>query len=174
VSDRREYEWRTKGFIAFDHAQGFSATLLSFSGQLNTEGQILSASSETRKQSCRVVSNFTRLGNRSVPYLFIVQRLAHYLKVLPNVSPRLLAPPSACAEYITGGLRQYVADQDLIQTPRGCAGATTLRRLHRIYVSDYWQRPARAMYRVGLSAAHFKLTWSGTSPCRWSARWEKE
>lgn len=105
ISDRREYEMSELGFIPLamrkgaDNASFFSANSIQKPKFFGTDEEGLQAE-----------LNY-RLGTQ-LPYLFIVNRLAHYVKVLQRENLGGWKSRAELEGELNKWLRQYVADQD--------------------------------------------------------------
>ena len=105
VSDRREYELAEEGFIALTMRKG-SDNAAFFSANSTQKPKFFGNSEEGRNAEL----NF-RLGTQ-LPYLFIVNRLAHYLKVLQREQIGAWKERTDLELELNKWIRQYVADQD--------------------------------------------------------------
>ncbi|RMT78651.1 type VI secretion system contractile sheath large subunit [Pseudomonas viridiflava] len=145
ISDRREYELAEEGFIALtmrkgsDNAAFFSANSVQkpkFFGN-NPEGKTAEL-------------NY-KLGTQ-LPYMMIVNRLAHYLKVLQREQIGSWKERTDLELQLNKWIRQYVADQE--NPSAEVRGRRPLRSAH-VTVSDVEGDPG--WYRVGLNVRpHFK------------------
>lgn len=145
ITDRREYELAEEGFITLtmrkgsDNAAFFSANSVQKTKKFpNTpEGK----AAET---------NF-RLGTQ-LPYLFIISRLAHYIKVLQREQIGSWKERGDLERELNTWIRQYVADQE--NPPAEVRSRKPLRAV-KIEVRDVEGEPG--WYQVALSARpHFK------------------
>lgn len=145
ITDRREYELAEEGFITLtmrkgsDNAAFFSASSVQKAKKFpNTpEGK----AAET---------NF-RLGTQ-LPYLFIISRLAHYIKVLQREQIGSWKERGDLERELNTWIRQYVADQE--NPPAEVRSRKPLRAV-KIEVHDVEGEPG--WYQVALSARpHFK------------------
>lgn len=145
VSDRREYELAEEGFIALTMRKG-SDNAAFFSANSTQKPKFFGNSEEGRNAEL----NF-RLGTQ-LPYLFIVNRLAHYLKVLQREQIGAWKERTDLELELNKWIRQYVADQDN-PTPE-VRGRRPLRAA-QVKVTDVEGEPG--WYRVSLSVRpHFK------------------
>ncbi len=145
VSDRREYELAEEGFIALtmrkgsDNAAFFSASSVQkpkFFGN-NPEGKIAEL-------------NY-KLGTQ-LPYMMIVNRLAHYLKVLQREQIGSWKERADLESQLNKWIRQYVADQE---NPSSEVRGRRPLRTAQVIVSDVEGDPG--WYRVSLNVRpHFK------------------
>ena len=145
VSDRREYELAEEGFIALtmrkgsDNAAFFSASSVQkprFFGN-NPEGKIAEL-------------NY-KLGTQ-LPYMMIVNRLAHYLKVLQREQIGSWKERADLESQLNKWIRQYVADQE---NPSSEVRGRRPLRAAQVIVSDVEGDPG--WYRVSLNVRpHFK------------------
>lgn len=145
VSDRREYELAEEGFIALtmrkgsDNAAFFSASSVQkpkFFGN-GPEGKIAEL-------------NY-KLGTQ-LPYMMIVNRLAHYLKVLQREQIGSWKERADLESQLNKWIRQYVADQE---NPSSEVRGRRPLRTAEVIVSDVEGDPG--WYRVSLNVRpHFK------------------
>jgi len=145
ISERREFELAEQGFIALtmrkntDNAAFFSANSVQkpkFFGN-NKEGK-------------EAELNY-KLGTQ-LPYIFIVSRLAHYIKVIQRENIGTWKERNSLESELNNWIRQYVADMD-----NPAAGVRSRRPLRQaeITVSDVEGDPG--WYRVGMKVRpHFK------------------
>jgi len=145
ISERREFELAEQGFIALtmrkntDNAAFFSANSAQkpkFFGN-NPEGK-------------QAELNY-KLGTQ-LPYIFVVSRLAHYIKVIQRENIGTWKERNDLEAELNTWIRQYVADMD-----NPAAGVRSRRPLRQaeITVSDVEGDPG--WYRVGLKVRpHFK------------------
>ncbi|MFT0547405.1 type VI secretion system contractile sheath large subunit [Allopusillimonas ginsengisoli] len=145
ISERREFELAEQGFIALtmrkntDNAAFFSANSVQkpkFFGN-NPEGK-------------QAELNY-KLGTQ-LPYIFVVSRLAHYIKVIQRENIGTWKERNDLETELNTWIRQYVADMD-----NPAAGVRSRRPLRQaeITVSDVEGDPG--WYRVGLKVRpHFK------------------
>jgi type VI secretion system protein ImpC len=145
ISERREYELAEQGFIALtmrkdsDNAVFFSANSVQkprFFGQTR-EGK-------------EAELNY-KLGTQ-LPYMFVVSRLAHYIKVIQRENIGTWKERGDLEKELNDWIRQYVADMD--NPAPGVRSRRPLRRAE-ITVSDVEGDPG--WYRVNLKVSpHFK------------------
>ena len=145
VSDRKEYELAEEGFIALtmrknsDNAAFFSANSIQRPKNFpkTPEGQ-------------EAQTNY-KLGAQ-LPYLFIVNRLAHYLKVLQREQIGSWKERQDLESELNRWIKQYVADQE---NPSADVRSRRPLRAARIEVQDVAGNPG--WYQVALSVRpHFK------------------
>lgn len=145
ITDRREFELAEEGFITLtmrknsDNAAFFSANSVQKPKHFpNTpEGK----AAET---------NY-KLGTQ-LPYLFIINRLAHYIKVLQREQLGSWKERSDLERELNTWIRQYVADQE---NPPADVRSRKPLRAARVQVMDVEGEPG--WYQVGLSVRpHFK------------------
>ncbi|NYT85126.1 type VI secretion system contractile sheath large subunit [Pollutimonas harenae] len=145
ISERREFELAEQGFISLtmrkntDNAAFFSANSVQkpkFFGN-NPEGK-------------QAELNY-KLGTQ-LPYIFVVSRLAHYIKVIQRENIGTWKERNDLETELNTWIRQYVADMD-----NPAAGVRSRRPLRQaeVTVSDVEGDPG--WYRVGLKVRpHFK------------------
>lgn len=145
VSDRKEYELSEEGFIPLtmrkdsDNAAFFSANSIQRPKNFpkTPEGQ-------------EAQTNY-KLGTQ-LPYLFIVNRLAHYLKVLQREQIGSWKERQDLEAELNRWIKQYVADQE---NPSADVRSRRPLRAARIEVQDVAGNPG--WYQVALSVRpHFK------------------
>lgn len=145
ISDRKEYELAEAGFIALtlrkdsDNAAFFSANSIQKPKLFpkTSEGQIAQ-------------TNY-KLGTQ-LPYLFIVNRLAHYIKVLQREQIGSWKERQDMERELNIWLKQYIADQD---NPSADVRSRRPLRAAQINVQDVAGNPG--WYQVSLSVRpHFK------------------
>ncbi|WP_349572224.1 type VI secretion system contractile sheath large subunit [Azotobacter salinestris] len=145
VSDRREYELADEGFIALTMRKG-SDNAAFFSANSVQKPKLFGNSEEGRTAELNY-----RLGTQ-LPYLFIVNRLAHYLKVLQREQIGAWKQRSDLELELNKWIRQYVADQD---NPSAEVRGRRPLRAAQVVVSEVEGEPG--WYRVSLSVRpHFK------------------
>ncbi|WP_150304266.1 type VI secretion system contractile sheath large subunit [Pseudomonas saliphila] len=145
VSDRREYELADEGFIALTMRKG-SDNAAFFSANSAQKAKFFGNSEEGKTAELNY-----KLGTQ-LPYLFIVNRLAHYLKVLQREQIGSWKERTDLELELNKWIRQYVADQD---NPNPEVRGRRPLRAAQISVSDVDGEPG--WYRVTLSVRpHFK------------------
>lgn len=145
VSDRREFELSEEGFIPLtmrkdsDNAAFFSANSVQKPKifQKTPEGQ-------------EAQTNY-KLGTQ-LPYMFIINRLAHYLKVLQREQIGSWKERQDLERELNQWLKQYIADQE---NPSSEVRSRRPLRAAKVVVSDVEGDPG--WYQVQLSVRpHFK------------------
>ncbi|WP_459207679.1 type VI secretion system contractile sheath large subunit [Pseudomonas sp. MLB6B] len=145
ISDRKEFELAEEGFIALtmrkdsDNAAFFSANSVQKPKHFpkTPEGQ-------------QAQTNY-KLGTQ-LPYLFVVNRLAHYLKVLQREQIGSWKERKDLESELNKWIKQYVADQE---NPSADVRSRRPLRAARVEVSDVAGDPG--WYQVSLSVRpHFK------------------
>ena len=145
ISDRREYELAEQGFIALTMRKG-SDNAAFFSANSCQKPKYFGISEEGKNAELNY-----RLGTQ-LPYLFIISRLAHYIKVLQRENIGSWKERSDLERELNTWIRQYVADQE---NPSADTRSRRPLRDARIVVSDVEGDPG--WYRVSLSVRpHFK------------------
>lgn len=145
VSDRREYELAEEGFIALTMRKG-SDNAAFFSANSTQKAKFFGNSEEGKNAEL----NF-RLGTQ-LPYLFIVNRLAHYLKVLQREQIGAWKERTDLELELNKWIRQYVADQD---NPNPEVRGRRPLRAAQVDVAEVPGEPG--WYRVNLNVRpHFK------------------
>ena len=145
ISERREYELAEQGFIALtmrknsDNAAFFSANSVQAPQHFGTS------------ESAHEAELNHRLGTQ-LPYMFIVNRLAHYIKVIQRENIGTWKERADIENALNQWIRQYVADMD--NPAPGVRGRRPLRQA-RILVKDVEGDPG--WYEVSLQVRpHFK------------------
>lgn len=105
LSDRREYELSEQGFMGLTVRKG-SDNATFFSANSPQKAKFFGNDPEAKQAE----TNF-KLGTE-LPYLFVVNRLAHYLKVLQRENIGSWKTRSELDRELNQWIRQYVADQD--------------------------------------------------------------
>jgi len=145
ISERREFELAEQGFIALtmrkntDNAAFFSANSCQKPKYFGND-----------KEGKEAELNY-KLGTQ-LPYIFVVSRLAHYIKVIQRENIGTWKERGDLESELNTWIRQYVADMD-----NPAAGVRSRRPLRQaeITVNDVEGDPG--WYRVGLKVRpHFK------------------
>lgn len=145
VSDRREYELAEEGFISLTMRKG-SDNAAFFSANSVQKPKFFGISEEGKTAELNY-----KLGTQ-LPYLFIVNRLAHYLKVLQREQIGAWKERTDLELELNKWIRQYVADQE---NPSAEVRSRRPLRAAQVVVSDVEGEPG--WYRVSLSVRpHFK------------------
>jgi len=145
VSDRREYELAEEGFISLTMRKG-SDNAAFFSANSVQKPKSFGTSEEGKAAELNY-----KLGTQ-LPYMMIVNRLAHYLKVLQREQLGSWKERTDLEAELNKWIRQYVADQENPSTE--VRGRRPLRAA-AITVSDVDDEPG--WYRVSLNVRpHFK------------------
>lgn len=145
VSDRREYELAEEGFIALTMRKG-SDNAAFFSASSAQKTKFFGNSEEGKNAEFNY-----KLGTQ-LPYLMIINRLAHYLKVLQREQLGSWKERSDLEKELNKWIRQYIADQE---SPGAEVRGRRPLRAATIVVSDVEGEPG--WYRVNLNVRpHFK------------------
>ena len=145
ISDRREFELAESGFIALTMRKG-SDNATFFSANSTQKPKVFGNTEEGKEAEMNY-----RLGSQ-LPYLFVVNRLAHYIKILQREQIGTWKERSDLEAELNNWIRQYIADQD--SPPASIRNLRPLRSA-KITVSDVDGQPG--WYRVGLQVRpHFK------------------
>ena len=145
VSDRREYELAEEGFIALTMRKG-SDNAAFFSANSAQKPKFFGISAEGKTAELNY-----KLGTQ-LPYLFIVNRLAHYLKVLQREQIGAWKERTDLEQELNKWIRQFVADQE---NPSSEVRSRRPLRAAQVIVSDVDGEPG--WYRVSLNVRpHFK------------------
>ena len=145
ISERREYELSEQGFIALSMRKGSNEACF-FSANSCQKPKTFGTSKEAKDAE----TNY-RLGTQ-LPYLFIVNRLAHYIKVLQREQIGSWKEKEDLQRELNQWIGQYVADDD---NPSPAIRSRCPLRSAQIDVEDV---PGEAgWYRVGMKVRpHFK------------------
>ncbi|OEE75051.1 type VI secretion system contractile sheath large subunit [Vibrio genomosp. F6] len=145
ISDRREYELAEEGFIALTMRKG-SDNAAFMSANSVQKVKTFGNSAEGKKAELNY-----RLGTQ-LPYLFIISRLAHYIKVLQREQIGSWKERTDLEAELNTWIRQYIADQE---NPPAEVRSRRPLRAAQITVHDVEGNPG--WYRVGLAVRpHFK------------------
>ncbi|PKH01797.1 type VI secretion system contractile sheath large subunit [Psychromonas sp. MB-3u-54] len=146
VSDRKEFELSELGFIPFTLRKDSDSAVF-FSSNSTQLPKKFTNDDEGRQAEI----NF-RLGTQ-LPYLFIVNRLAHYIKVLQRENLGSWKSKTELETELNKWIRQYVADQD---NPSAATRSQRPLRKAAISVSDIDTEVG--WYSVGMEVTpHFKF-----------------
>ncbi len=145
ISERREYELSEEGFIGLTMRKG-SDNACFFSANSCQKPKTFGQSAEGKAAELNY-----RLGTQ-LPYLFIVNRLAHYIKVLQREQIGSWKEKGDLARELNKWIGQYVADTD---NPSPAIRSRCPLRSAEITVDDV---PGEAgWYKVGMQVRpHFK------------------
>lgn len=145
LSERREFELAEEGFIGLAMRKG-SDNAAFFSANSCQKPKYFGQNKEGKEAELNY-----KLGTQ-LPYMFISNRLAHYLKVLQRENIGSWKERSDLERELNNWIRQYVADQDVVEP--GVRGRRPLRKA-KITVSDVEGDPG--WYRVEMMVRpHFK------------------
>lgn len=145
VSDRKEFELAEEGFIALTMRKG-SDNAAFFSANSVQKPKKFGSSKEGKEAELNY-----RLGTQ-LPYMFVVSRLAHYIKVIQRENIGTWKEKADLERELNTWIRQYVADMD--NPAPGVRSRRPLRQA-QVEVSDVEGNPG--WYRVGVKVKpHFK------------------
>lgn len=145
LSERREFELSEEGFIGLAMRKG-SDNACFFSANSTQKPKYFGQSKEGKEAE----TNY-KLGTQ-LPYIFIVSRLAHYLKVLQREQIGSWKERGDLERELNNWIRQYVADQD--NPAPGVRSRRPLRQA-QITVEDVEGEPG--WYKVDMKVRpHFK------------------
>ena len=105
ISDRREYELAEQGFIALTMRKG-SDNAAFFSANSAQKPKFFGNTKEGKEAE----TNY-KLGTQ-LPYMFIINRLAHYIKVLQRENIGSWKNRGELEAELNNWIRQYVSDQE--------------------------------------------------------------
>ena len=163
ISDRREYELAEQGFIALTMRKG-SDNAAFFSANSCQKPRYLRVTSAEGKAA---ELNY-RLGAQ-LPYLFIVSRLAHYIKVLQREHIGSWKERTDLERELNTWVRQFVADQE---NPSSDTRSRRPLRDARVVVEDVEGDPG-LVPGVPECPAALQVLWARTSRCPWSESWTR-
>ena len=145
LSDRKEFELAEQGFIGLTVRKG-SDNATFFSANSTQKPKFFGTDEESKQME----TNY-KLGTE-LPYLFVINRLAHYIKVLQRENIGSWKTRSDLDRELNAWIRQFVADQD--NPPAKVRSRRPLREA-KIIVTDDAGSPG--FYRVEmLVRPHFK------------------
>lgn len=145
LSDRREYELAEQGFIGLTMRKG-SDNAAFFSANSVQKPKYFGISKEGREAE----TNY-KLGTQ-LPYMMIINRLAHYIKVLQREQIGAWKERGDLERELNIWIRQYIADQE---NPPAEVRSRRPLRAAQVTVSDVEGDPG--WYKVSLAVRpHFK------------------
>ncbi len=145
ISDRREYELAEEGFIPLTFRKG-SDNAAFFSANSVQKPKYFGNTKEGKEAE----TNY-KLGTQ-LPYLFVISRLAHYIKVLQREQIGSWKERVDLENDLNKWIKQYVADQE---NPAPEVRSRRPLRAAKIHVEDVEGDPG--WYRVAISVRpHFK------------------
>ncbi len=145
VSERREFEMAEQGFMAMTMRKGTDNAAF-FSANSVQKPKIFGATKEGKEAEMNY-----KLGTQ-LPYIFVVSRLAHYIKVIQRENIGTGKERPDIERELNDWIKQYVADMD--NPAPGVRSRRPLRQAE-VVVSDVDGDPG--WYRVGLKVRpHFK------------------
>lgn len=145
ISERREFELSEEGFIPLAMRKG-SDNACFFSANSCQKPKTFGSTKEGKEAEMNY-----RLGTQ-LPYMFICNRLAHYIKVLQREQIGSWKEKSDLERELNNWLSQYVVDDD---NPSPEVRSRRPLREARITVEDVEGEPG--WYRVGMQVRpHFK------------------
>ena len=145
ISERREFELAEEGFIGLTMRKG-SDNAAFFSANSVQKPKNFGISKEGKKAELNY-----KLGLQ-LPYMFVINRLAHYLKVIQRENIGTWKERTDLDRELNEWIRQYVADQE---NPSSTVRSRRPLRQAQVTVEDVEGEPG--WYRVGLKVRpHFK------------------
>lgn len=145
VTDRREFELAEEGFIALTMRKG-SDNAAFFSANSVQKPKYFGNNKEGKEAELNY-----KLGTQ-LPYMFIVSRLAHYIKVLQREQLGSWKSKSDLEKELNNWLRQYISDQE---NPPSSVRSRRPLKAAQIDVSDVDGDPG--WYSISLNVVpHFK------------------
>ncbi len=145
ISERREFELAEEGFVALTMRKG-SDNACFFSANSAQKAKFFGNSAEGKSAELNY-----KLGTQ-MPYMFVANRLAHYLKVIQRENIGSWKERGDLERELNTWIKQYVADQD--NPPASVRSRRPLRQA-QITVENVEGEPG--WYRVGMKVRpHFK------------------
>jgi type VI secretion system protein ImpC len=145
ISERREFELAEEGFMALTMRKG-SDNACFFSANSTQKPKFFGNNPEGKQAELNY-----KLGTQ-MPYMFMVNRLAHYLKVIQRENIGSWKDRMDLQQELNTWIRQYVADQD---NPPALVRSRRPLRQAEITVENVEGEPG--WYRVGMKVRpHFK------------------
>ncbi|MET0341182.1 MAG: type VI secretion system contractile sheath large subunit [Polyangiales bacterium] len=145
LTERREYELSEEGFIGLTFRKG-SNNACFFSANSPQKAKLFGNTPQGKEAE----TNY-RLGTQ-LPYMFIVNRLAHYIKVLQREQIGSSMERGDLEKHLNDWVSQYVADMD---NPAPAVRARRPLRLAQVSVEDVEGQPG--WYRCAIKVRpHFK------------------
>ena len=145
ISERREYELAEEGFMALTMRKG-SDNACFFSANSTQKAKFFGNSPEGKDAELNY-----KLGTQ-LPYMFVANRLAHYLKVIQRENIGSWKERGDLERELNTWIKQYVADQD---NPSSAVRSRRPLRQAQITVESVEGEPG--WYRVGMKVRpHFK------------------
>jgi type VI secretion system protein ImpC len=145
ISERREYELAEEGFVGLTMRKG-SDNAAFFSANSVQKPKFFGISKEGKDAELNY-----KLGTQ-LPYMFVINRLAHYLKVIQRENIGTWKERNDLERELNEWIRQYVADQE---SPSPSVRSRRPLRQAQVTVEDVEGEPG--WYRVGLKVRpHFK------------------
>lgn len=145
VSDRREFELAEEGFIPLTMRKGSDSAVF-FSANSVMKARTFGSDPSARQQELN-----HRLSTQ-LPYMFIVNRIAHYLKVMQRENLGSWKERTDIERELNTWLNGYIADQE---NPSPEVRSQRPLRAARVRVEDVEGQPG--IYRVSLTVKpHFK------------------
>jgi len=145
ISERREFELAEEGFVGLTMRKG-SDNAAFFSANSVQKPKFFGISKEGKAAELNY-----KLGLQ-LPYMFVINRLAHYLKVIQRENIGTWKERTDLDRELNEWIRQYVADQE---NPSAAVRSRRPLRQAKVTVEDVEGEPG--WYRVGLKVRpHFK------------------
>ncbi len=145
LSERREFELAEEGFIGLTMRKG-SDNAAFFSANSAQKPKFFGISKEGKEAELNY-----KLGTQ-LPYMFVINRLAHYLKVIQRENIGTWKERTDLERELNTWIRQYIADQE---NPPATVRSRRPLRQAEVTVEDVEGEPG--WYRVGLKVRpHFK------------------
>jgi len=145
ISDRREFELAEEGFIPLTMRKG-SDNAAFFSANSTMKVKYFGNNEEAKR------SELNHRLSTQLPYMFIINRLAHYLKVLQRENIGSWKERTDIENELNVWISSYIADQE---NPSAEVRSQRPLRAAKVTVNEVEGQPG--IYKVGLSVRpHFK------------------
>ncbi len=146
LSDRREYELAEQGFIPLTMRKGSNDATF-FSANSVQKAKFFGTDEEGKQAELNY-----RLGTQ-LPYLFVINRLAHYIKVLQRENLGSWKSKNDLDRELNLWIRQYVADQE-----NPTADVRSKRPLRSALIEVTEEEGEAGWFRVDIKVTpHFKF-----------------
>lgn len=155
ITDRKEFELAEEGFISLTMRKG-SDNAAFFSANSIQKPKVFPNTKEGKEAE----TNY-KLGTQ-LPYMMIINRLAHYIKVLQREQIGSWKERQDLERELNTWIRQYVADQE---NPPAEVRSRRPLRAAKVEVSDVEGDPG--WYQVSLAVRPHFSTWVPTLSCHW-------
>lgn len=145
ITDAREYALSTAGFISLTYRKRDKTACFYSASSVYAPSSEESPSAKKERSIDRHIAT-------QLPYLFIVTRLAHYMKVMQREHIGEWLEPGRIESHLNDWIRQYVAD---METPGPMVRARRPLRKARVRVSELEDEPGWIRSHIEVQP-HFK------------------